>query len=116
MKIQRRVLIALLPCLLLIASVFGAAFIQGDSGSVARAIGPMQSPLPTPQPTSPPSTGGCTAVTTANIRSGPSTRYRVIGRLPRGVSFTVTKRSGSWRYGTSRFGRGWVLASLLRCR
>ncbi len=78
--------------------------------AAAQAVGPMGSPLPTPPPS-----GGCVARASANIRRGPSVRYRIIGRLPRGASFKLTRRSGSWVSGTSRYGSGWVLRSLLRC-
>jgi uncharacterized protein YraI len=50
-----------------------------------------------------------------NIRSGPSNRNRVVGRLPRKGEFTITNRSGRWVQGTSKWGNGWVMAVLLRC-
>ncbi len=95
-------------CILLALGTLSIATLP--SGNVARAVGPMASPLPTPPPSR-----GCVARSTANIRRGPSIRYRIVGRLPRGASFKRTGRSGSWISGTSRYGSGWVLVSLLRC-
>jgi uncharacterized protein YraI len=50
-----------------------------------------------------------------NIRNGPSTRNRIVGRLPRNGAFVVTQK-GAWLQGTSLWGNGWVLASLMRCK
>jgi hypothetical protein len=102
-------------CITLVVGALGIAIMP--SGSVAQAVGPMQSPIPTPKPTSPPSSGNrCTALSTANIRSGPGTRYRRVGRVPRGGLFISTRRSGLWRYGYRGRVRGWVYAPLFRCR
>jgi hypothetical protein len=110
MKLVKIVAVCL-ACLALMVSAFGLAIVP--SSGVAQAIAPMNSPVPTP----PPSGGNrCTALFTANIRRGPSTRYRVIGRVPRGGLFISTRRSGSWRYGYRGGVHGWVYSPLFRCR
>lgn len=83
--------------------VLGAIGLPAGAASSASAL---TSPLPT---------GVCVARSVVNIRTGPSTRYRIVGRLPRNGAFTVTKK-GTWLQGTSRWGNGWVLASLMRCK
>lgn len=82
------------------AGVMSSAFAMGSA---------VTSPLP------PPTGNTCLSRAVVYIRRGPSTRYRVVGRLPRNGTFIVTNRSGRWVQGTSRWGNGWVMASLLRC-
>lgn len=94
---------------IIIASAASAVLLLGIVGLPAAAdtsVSALSSPLPT---------GVCVARSVVNIRSGPSTRYRIVGRLPRNGAFTVTKK-GTWLQGTSRWGNGFVLASLLRCK
>lgn len=111
-----KIVVACAACLIMALSAIGVAIVP--SGSVAQAVGPMQSPVPTPKPPKPPPSGGsrCTALFSANIRTGPSTRYRIKGRVPRGGLFISTRRSGNWRYGYRGHVRGWVYAPLFRCR
>lgn len=88
----------------------GAMSLPAGVTSSAFALGSaVNSPLP------PPTGNACLSRAVVNIRSGPSTRYRIVGRLPRNGTFYVTSRSGLWVKGTSRWGNGWVMASLLRC-
>ncbi|MGE0707115.1 MAG: SH3 domain-containing protein [Planctomycetota bacterium] len=48
--------------------------------------------------------------TALNVRSGPSTRYRVVGVARRGQRFAVTGRSGAWR----RISAGWLHSAYTR--
>ena len=107
MKLGKIVLIVA-TCALLLMGVAGASLMP--SSSMAQA-GPLLSPLPTVAPPS----GTCVARATVNIRRGPSVRYRIVGRLPRGGKFTKSRVQGSWIYGTSRYGTGWVLKTLVKC-
>lgn len=63
----------------------------------------------------PPGSGTCTARAVVNIRQSPSSRARLVGRLPRKGVFTITARSSRWVQGNSQWGNGWVMAALLRC-
>lgn len=112
MKSFKFVLICMV-CLLFASGVFGLAIVP--SAGVAQAIGPLQSPIPTPKP----NPGiGCFVRrgVTANLRSGPGTRYRIKARLPGGTRFVRTARRGAWWYGRTAYGVGWVLGGLLTCR
>jgi hypothetical protein len=111
-----KIVVACAACFVMAVSAIGVAVVP--NGSVAQAVGPMQSPIPTPKPTAKPPSGGarCTALFTANIRSGPSTRYRIKGRVPRGGLFISLRRSGNWRYGYRGSVTGWVYSPLFRCR
>jgi uncharacterized protein YraI len=94
---------------IIIASAASALLLLGIVGlpaGAASSASALSSPLPA---------GVCIARATVNIRSGPSTRNRIVGRVPRNGAFTVTKK-GTWLQGTSRWGNGWVLASLMRCK
>lgn len=100
--------------------VCGAAIILAISGSMAWAtadatlapISALSSPVPTPRP------GGhwiCVAKYNSNIRTGPSTRYRIIGLLRRGYRFNFIRLRSGWVYGRSSTRTGWVYRPLLRC-
>ena len=89
----------------MVCAVVALAAIGLPAGAASSASA-LVSPLPA---------GVCVARSVVNIRNGPSTRYRIIGRLPRNGVFNVTKK-GTWLQGTSRWGNGWVLASLMRCK
>lgn len=95
----------------LICAVLALTAISLPSGgmSSAFAIGTLGSPLPSP-------TGNtCISRSVVNIRKAPSARTRIVGRLPRNGSFTITARNGRWVQGSSKWGSGWVMAALLRC-
>lgn len=94
---------------LIVVSAASALLVLGAIGLPAGAA-PTASALVSPLPAN-----VCVARSVVNIRSGPSTRYRIIGRLPRNGVFNVTKK-GTWLQGTSRWGNGWVMASLMRCK
>lgn len=101
-----KIVIASVACA---ALALGAVSLPAGAASGTQAAGTLSSPLP------PPTSGACTARAVVNIRSGPSNRNRVVGRLPRKGEFTITNRSGRWVQGTSKWGNGWVMAVLLRC-
>jgi hypothetical protein len=73
------------------------------------AAGALASPLPPPVMI-------CTARSLTNIRSGPSTRTRIVARMPRNGVFFSVERRGSWLRGNTAWGAGWVSASLMRCK
>lgn len=49
----------------------------------------------------------------ANIRSGPGTGFKVVGRLNNGARVTVLKTSGGWSYVSANGKCGWVASWLL---
>ena len=113
MKFFKAVAIAA-TCLTLVAGV-GVSSTQ----AATQGINPLQSPQPTAVPTTPP-TGGqviCTVLrgVTLNVRSGPSTSNRVIGRLAGGRSFVCLSRRGNWLSLRINGRIGWVYRPLVRC-
>ncbi len=67
-------------------------------------------------PTEPPASSGSTYYATANVnvRSGPSTRYSVVGGLTSGQRVTVVGSSGNWYRISWNNGSAYVSASYLR--
>ncbi len=67
-------------------------------------------------PTEPPASSGSSYYATANVnvRSGPSTRYSVVGGLSSGQRVTVTGSSGNWYRISWSSGSAYVSASYLR--
>ncbi len=49
-----------------------------------------------------------------NVRSGPSTGYRIVGRIPRGQAYTTLRTSGSWTRIQFDGAQRWVFSSYLR--
>ncbi len=73
-------------------------------------------PVGTSAPTQPPATSGSSYYATANVnvRSGPSTRYSVVGGLSANQRVTVTGSSGNWYRISWSSGSAYVSASYLR--
>lgn len=62
------------------------------------------------------SVSGLTSGDVLNVRSGPSTRDPVIGRLPEGREVEVTARSGGWGRIILGEGDGWVAMRYLKAQ
>lgn len=76
--------------------------------SYARGYLKTVSTTPTTPP--PPTTGRKEYVTVGrlNVRTGPSTRYRLLGSVTRGTELTITGAQGSWKRTVYRGRTAWV--------
>jgi cell wall-associated NlpC family hydrolase len=81
-----------------------------DDGSIQGALsfgGPAAQPVGTP-------IVGTTTGVNVNLRSGPSTKYRVITKLPKATKLEVIGHQAGWyRVATSRGTVGWVIDDFL---
>ena len=84
--------------------VYGAYVVDDDGGSVPDVPNPdptpAPTPAPTPTPTAPPSTSAVSGYITGNgvrFRSGPGTRYDILGEYNYGKALTITGTSGEWK-------------------
>ena len=111
MKMNKLVAVVALSAVLVADALSVSALgVPATGVGVIQAIGPLASPLPVPAP------GTCVAVTGANIRTSPSARAKIIGRIPRGGKFVKSGRKGTFLSGSSSYGSGWVYAWTMRCR
>jgi len=82
-------------------------------GTYLRTISAAPAPAPAPAPSG---SGELHEVTASrlNVRTGPSTRYRVIRTVSRGFRLRVQGSSGNWRRFTLGAETAWVYATYLR--
>ncbi|PGS47961.1 SH3 domain-containing protein [Bacillus sp. AFS041924] len=57
---------------------------------------------------------GTVTASVLNIRSGPSTTYKVVGTLKKGAKVSITRTSGSWYKITSGTKTGWVSSKYIK--
>ena len=86
--------------------VYSAYVVNDDGGDVPEEPGaqptptPAPTPAPTPTPSTPPATSGVAGYITGNnvrFRSGPGTRYDILGEYNYGKTLTITGTSGEWK-------------------
>ncbi len=81
--------------------VYSAYVVNDDGGSVPNVSDPEPTPAPTPEPTPTPQTStGTPGYITGNdvrFRSGPGTRYDILGSYNYGTALTITGSSGEWK-------------------
>lgn len=108
MKLARLIVV----CAAAIMLAVSGSMAWGSADMAPAPINALSSPVPTPRP------GGrwiCVAKVNSNIRSGPSTRYRIVGLLRRGYRMNVIRFGYGWVYGRTATRTGWVYRPLLRC-
>ncbi|MBR0207478.1 MAG: SH3 domain-containing protein [Oscillospiraceae bacterium] len=81
--------------------VYSAYVVNDDGGSVPDVSTPAATPAPTPVPTPVPQADtGVSGYITGNdvrFRSGPGTRYDILGEYNYGTALTITGSSGEWK-------------------
>ncbi|MDC3378661.1 SH3 domain-containing protein [Planctomycetota bacterium] len=77
-------------------------------GGFLRTVSTPAAPAPAPSQTT-----LAVSASTLNVRSGPGTRFRRIGRLTRGARVRVTGSSGRWRRFTFQGRTAWVHGDFL---
>ncbi len=85
------------------------------AGSSAAPEAPAPRPAPAPAPSTSSASGTYVVTASAlNVRSGPGTGNRVVGKLARGARVQALSTSGVWKRVTGAGVTGWVHGSFLR--